>query len=354
MKRTVKRLMSNTYNHCDFDVSLLLKINNVENKYRFLTVCLLSLFSVLGFAQQGDAQTLQSARLRPRITSFLEIYDMTDGTRKVVREFNTTIEAPNWTPDGKWLVYNSGGLLYKISPDIADDQPKQINTDFIASSNNDHIISADGKLIAISAATPEDRRSRIYVLPFEGGVPQLVTPLGPSYLHGISPDNNFLAYCADRNGNFDVYVVPLLGGRERRLTDAEGLDDGPEYSPDGKYIWFNSVRTGLMQVWRMKADGSEQTQMTFDEDYNSWFPHVSPDGKQVVLIAYHKDDVAPSDHPANKNVVLRLMPSGGGSPRTIVELFGGQGTLNVNSWSPDSKRFAFVSYRLEMPEPSAQ
>jgi Tol biopolymer transport system component len=285
---------------------------------------------------------------RRRVTSFLEVYDVTSGTRKVVREFNNSIEAPNWTPDGKWLVYNSGGLLYKISPDNPG-EPVQINTDFITTCNNDHIISADGKLIVISAGTPEDRRSRIYVLPFEGGVPQLVTPLGPSYLHGISPDNNFIAYCAERNGNFDVYVVPLKGGVERRLTTAEGLDDGPEYSPDSKYIWFNSVRSGLMQAWRMKVDGSEQTQMTFDEDLNSWFPHVSPDGKQVVLIAYRKDDVAPGDHPANKNVILRLMPAEGGKATTIVELFGGQGTLNVNSWSPDSKRFAFVSYRLETP-----
>jgi len=269
-----------------------------------------------------------------------------------VREFNTRIEAPNWTPDGKWLIYNSGGLLYRISPDITGDQPKQINTDFVNSCNNDHVVSFDGTFIAISASPVEARRSYVYTVPIEGGIPQLVTPVGPSYLHGISPDNNFLAYCAERNGNFDVYVIPTKGGRERRLTEAEGLDDGPEYSPDGKYIWFNSVRTGLMQAWRMKADGSEQTQMTFDENFNAWFPHVSPDGKQVVYIAYHKGDVDPGAHPANKNVVLRLMPAEGGASKTLVELFGGQGTLNVHSWAPDSKRFAFVSYRLEETPPA--
>ena len=318
-------------------------------KYKFLSFCFFAVFSVFTFAQQQGGAQGQQRPARPRITSFLEIYDLTSGTRKVVREFNGTVEAPNWTPDGQWLIYNSGGLLYKISPDIPDARPVQINTDFVTNCNNDHVVSFDGTFIAISATPAESRHSYIYTAPIEGGVPQLVTPIGPSYLHGISPDNNFLAYCADRNGNYDVYVIPTRGGRERRLTDAEGLDDGPEYSPDGKYIWFNSVRTGLMQAWRMKTDGSEQTQMTFDEDLNSWFPHVSPDGKQVLIIAYHKDDVAPGDHPANKNVVLRLMPAEGGTPRTIVELFGGQGTLNVNSWAPDSKRFAFVSYRLEMP-----
>lgn len=171
--------------------------------------------------------------------------------------------------------------------------------------------------------------------------------MAPSYLHGWSPNGKYLAYCAERNGNFDIYTIPAAGGEEKRLTTADDLDDGPEYSPCGNYIWFNSVRSGLMQVWRMKADGSEQTQMTFDEERNSWFPHISPDGKKIVFIAYRKGDLKPNEHLANKNVELRLMPAKGGEPKTIVKLFGGQGTINVNSWSPDSKHFAFVSYKVE-------
>ncbi|WP_293669189.1 transporter [uncultured Parabacteroides sp.] len=282
---------------------------------------------------------------RNSVTSVLEIMDVNTGKRTVVKEFPALIEAPNWTSDGKWLVYNSGGKLYKISPDRPQ-EPIEINTGFATRCNNDHVISADGKHIAISHGTKEDHKSRVYTLPFEGGTPTLITPLAPSYLHGWSPDLKHLAFCAERNGNFDVYVIPAEGGEEVRLTDAEGLDDGPEYSPCGKYIWFNSVRTGLMQVWRMKADGSEQTQMTHDETRNSWFPHISPDGKQIVYIAYKKGDVSPGDHPANKNVELLLMPAEGGQPKTLVKLFGGQGTLNVNSWAPDSKRFAFVSYKV--------
>ena len=280
-----------------------------------------------------------------QVTSILEILEVETGTRTVVKEFPYLIEAPNWTTDGQWLVYNSGGKLYKLAPDQPG-EPVNICTGFATRCNNDHVISADGKQIAISNGTKEDGRSRIYTLPFEGGVPRLITPLGPSYLHGWSPDGKQLAYCAERNGNFDVYVIPALGGEEKRLTTAEGLDDGPEYSPCGQYIWFNSVRTGLMQVWRMKADGSEQTQMTFDETRNSWFPHISPDGKQIVFITYTKGDLEPGQHLANKNVELRLMPAEGGEPKTLVKLFGGQGTINVNSWAPDSKRFAFVSYRL--------
>jgi Tol biopolymer transport system component len=280
-----------------------------------------------------------------KVTAFLEIIDIRNSQRTVVMEFPYLIEAPNWTPDGKWLVYNSRGKLYKLSPDTPG-EPIEIPTGFATSCNNDHVISSDGKQIAISHGTKEDRKSRIYTLPFEGGTPTLITPMAPSYLHGWSPDKKMLAYCADRNGNYDVYLIPAEGGEEIRLTTAEGLDDGPEYSPCGNYIWFNSVRSGLMQVWRMKADGSEQTQITFDETRNSWFPHISPDGEQVVFITYMKGDVEPGQHPANKNVELRLMPAKGGEAVTIAKLFGGQGSLNVNSWAPDSKRFAFVSYRL--------
>jgi Tol biopolymer transport system component len=275
--------------------------------------------------------------------SKLEIYNTETGQRTVLKEFPYRIEAPNWTPDGKYLIYNSAGKLYQIAVEQPEDD-KVINTGFADNCNNDHVLSVDGERIAISHGTKEDGKSRIYILPLAGGTPALITPMAPSYLHGWSPDEKNLAYCAERTGNYDVYTIPAEGGVETRLTTAEGLDDGPEYSPDGKQIWFNSVRTGLMQVWRMNPDGSEQTQVTFDTERNSWFPHVSPDGKQVVFIAYKKDDVAPGDHPPGKNVELRIMPAEGGEAKTIIRLFGGQGTINVNSWAPDSKRFAFVSY----------
>jgi Tol biopolymer transport system component len=226
-------------------------------------------------------------------------------------------------------------------------QEELINTDFVNHCNNDHVISNSGQWLAVSHQTHEDGKSRIYTLPITGEKPVLITPLGPSYLHGWSPDENTLAYCAERNGNFDIYTIPADGGEETRLTTEDALDDGPEYSPDGKYIWFNSTRTGLMQVWRMEANGKNPEQMTFSLDKNSWFPHVSPNGKNVVFISYKKEDVKPDDHPFGKDVELYLMPSEGGVAKSVIQLFGGQGTINVNSWSPDSKRFAFISYERE-------
>ena len=294
-----------------------------------------------------------------QVISYLEIYDLETREHHVIKEFPFLIEAPNWTPDGEWLVVNRGGKIYKIAPDGSTDLI-QINTGSITQCNNDHVISADGKWLSISSNDPNARgySSYVYILPFEGGEPRKITPEGPSYLHGISPNGKEIAYCAFRgpNNEQDIYVMPVKGGKEVRLTDAPGLDDGPEYSPNGKQIWFNSVHTGRMQVWRMDKNGKNQTQMTFDEDMNSWFPHISPDGEKVVYIAYHDYEIDPGDHIANLNVQLRMIPAAGGEPEVLTELFGGQGTINVNSWSPDSKKFAYVSYRLteEMTAPKKE
>lgn len=276
--------------------------------------------------------------------SILETLDVFTGVRTVLKEFDYVIEAPNWTRDGRFLVYNSRGRMYTYA--LANGEIKEIDTGFAIDCNNDHVLSSDNAQLAVSHFTYEDATSRIYILPFAGGSPRLVTEKGPSYLHGWSPDGKTLAYCAERNGQYDIYTIPVDGGPETQLTNLPGLDDGPEYAPDGKHIWFNSVRTGLMQVWRMKSDGSNQTQMVA-EQANCWFPHVSPDGEWVVYIAYQKGDVEPGDHPANKNVEIRLVPASGGESKIVASLFGGQGTLNVNSWSPDNCTIAFVSYRLK-------
>lgn len=316
---------------------------------KFLFICVFVLMGALGVYAQNSAQ----------VTSYLEIYDLETREHHVIKEFPFLIEAPNWTPDGEWLVVNRGGKIYKIAPDGSTDLI-EINTGAITQCNNDHVISADGKWLSISSNDPNARgySSYVYILPFEGGEPRKITPEGPSYLHGISPNGKEIAYCAFRgpNNEQDVYVMPVKGGKEVRLTDAPGLDDGPEYSPNGKQIWFNSVRTGRMQVWRMDKNGKNQTQMTFDEDMNSWFPHISPDGEKVVYIAYHDYEIDPGEHIANLNVQLRMIPAAGGEPEVLTELFGGQGTINVNSWSPDSKKFAYVSYRLteEMTAPKKE
>ena len=276
------------------------------------------------------------------VYSSLEIFDLEAGKATQLCEADHLIEAPNWTKDGKKIVYNAGGLLYAY--DLENRRHDHIDTSYCTHCNNDHVLSPDGERVGISHQTVEDHASRLYVTSLRGGQPRLITPLAPSYLHGWSPDGKMLCYCAERNGQYDIYLIPSEGGEERQLTNEPGLDDGPEFSPDGKHIWFNSSRSGLMQIYRMDVNGRDVTQMT-DEESNNWFPHVSPDGKWVVYISYRKGEVEPTQHPANKEVELRLMPSAGGKSRCLVPLFGGQGTLNVNSWAPDGKRFAFIRYR---------
>jgi len=277
---------------------------------------------------------------RDFIGSNLEVMDVETGVRKVIYQSPVSIQAPNWSVDGKYLIYNSGGLLYKF--DLDKGEPEVISSGFATSNNNDHVLSFDGKMLGISHHVAEEEgKSIIFTMPAEGGTPKRITSLGPSYLHGWSPDGKYLTYTADRHDNFDIYKISVRRKKEIRLTDAPGLDDGPEYSPDGKYIYFNSARTGTMQIWRMKADGSQQEQLTSDE-YNNWFPHVSPDGKWIVLLSF-LPDVKADDHPFYKHVYIRLMPADGGTSRVIAYLYGGQGTINVPSWSPDSKKIAFVS-----------
>ena len=272
------------------------------------------------------------------LESTLETIAITSTNHKVIYQSNNHFEAPNWSRDGKFFLFNQEGRIYKLP--VSGGEPLLLNTDFAINCNNDHGISPDGTQLAISDQSI-DGKSHIYTLPIEGGTPKLITMLGPSYWHGWSPDGNTLAYCAERNGNYDIYTIPAEGGEEKRLTTTIGLDDGPDYSPDGQYIYFNSERTGMMQIWRMKSDGSEQVQITNDE-YNNWFAHPSPDGKWIVFLSYEKEV---QGHPPNKDVMLRLMSVELGEIQILAKLFGGQGTINVPSWSPDSNYLAFVSYR---------
>src|SRR5256712_2183685 len=276
------------------------------------------------------------------VGSNLEILDVVSGDRTIVYRSPESLQAPNWTTDGKALIYNSRGLLYRF--DLVDRRPVVVSTGFATSNNNDHVLSFDGRTLAISHHSSEDHNASIvYTVPVGGGTPRRVTRQGPSYLHGWSPDGKFLVYTGERGGEFDVYRISVEGGDETRLTSAPGLDDGPEYSPDGRYIYFNSVRSGTMQLWRMRADGSSQEQITSDQ-YNNWFPHLSPDGQWVVFLSFMQD-VAPGDHPFYKHVYLRVMSTreGGSSVRVVPYVYGGQGTINVPPWAPASRRLTFVS-----------
>jgi hypothetical protein len=274
-----------------------------------------------------------------QLISTLETVPIASKDRRAIYTSTNLIEAPNWLRDGASLIFNSKGHIYQMS--ATGGVAQAIDTGFATRCNNDHGLSPDGKTLAISDQSQE-RRSIIYTLPIAGGTPQRITKLGPSYWHGWSPDGKTLAYCGERDGEFDIYTMPSAGGEETRLTTAKGLDDGPDYSPDGQLIYFNSDRTGMMQVWRMRADGSQQEQVTTDE-FNNWFPHPSPDGRWLVFLSYEKDV---KGHPENKDVTLRLMPLAGGKIEVLAKLFGGQGTINVPSWSPDSRRLAFVSYQF--------
>ncbi|MDT0648842.1 TolB family protein [Autumnicola edwardsiae] len=274
--------------------------------------------------------------------SRLEIMNVETGERKVLMTSGHSIQAPNWTRSGK-LIYNSNGWLYNY--DLETEKISMLNTGFAIDNNNDHVLSADENKIAISHHNPEDDgNSSIYYLPIDGSdQPVKVTKdgVGASYAHGWSPNGQSILFTGDRNGQYDIYQVDVESGKETQLTNTETLDDGSEFSRDGRHIYFNSNRTGAMQIWRMNADGSEQTQLTTDK-FNDWFPHVSPDQEQLIFISF-PEEIDSGDHPFYKRCLLRTMPIKGGEPKVVGYIYGGQGTINVPSWSPDGKYVAFVT-----------
>jgi Tol biopolymer transport system component len=296
---------------------------------------------LLGFSLSLSAQIPAGKK----VISSLYVYDLASEKSELILTEKRHFEAPNWSRDGQFLLINSYGKLEKISP--KGEKLGVLPTGAVAKANNDHGYSFDGKTLYISSGKPEIKggSSFIFKVSADGGEPVQLTPLTPSYWHGISPDGSTMVYCGVRNGNYDIYAMSTSGGEEIRLTTTEGLDDGPEYSPDGKYIYINSYRSGMMQIWRMKVDGSQPEQMTFDE-HSNWFAHIAPNNRVATIISYMEDKK--QAHPFGHQVKLRLLDLKTKKVKDLTEAFyGGQGTINVPSWSPDGKKFAYVQYALE-------
>ena len=290
---------------------------------------------------------------RDYIGSRLELLNVSNGHRSQIYSSRVPFEAPNWAPDGGSLFYQSSGgdnatrgRLYKF--DLATRLPQLIDTGYAIRLNNDHVLSFDGTQFGLSDNSSGE--SAISTMPVRGGMPTRITPNTPSYMHSWTTDAKWLIYTGGRKlkgskeNEFDIYKIASDGsGKEINLTNSPGLDDGPEVSPDGKWIYFNSTRTGQMQIWRMGLDGKNPERVTKDDQWNDWFPHFSPDGRWIVIISYGHD-VEPTNHPYYKHCMIRIMPAdGSAAPKTIAYVYGGQGTINVPSWSPDGTHVAFVS-----------
>jgi TolB protein len=302
------------------------------------TVIAWTLLAGLAYAQE------QPKRYRSSIT----IFDMAIRSTRVLYQADDVIEAPNWSRDGKFLLVNTGGSLYRLPVNGEAKLDKiSLGSDGDYRCNNDHDFSRDGKWLAFSASSPSSRQSQVYLAKADGSDVKLMTPASPSYFHGWSPDGKWLAFVGSRGGKFELYRVSVSGGGEQRLTSKGGYDDGPEYSPDGKWIYFNSNRSGGWDIWRMPADGAgpddAKAERITNDEYEDWFPHISPDGKSIVFLSFPKGTANHNGKMAGMS--LRLMPARDPSKvEVLTTFFGGQGTINVNSWSPDSKKFAYVVY----------
>lgn len=286
-----------------------------------------------------------------RYRSLITIYDFRTKKTRTVHEMDGVMEAPNWSRDGKFLLVNTGGDLFKLP--VAGGKLEKIELDGPGyRCNNDHDLSRDGKRLAFSASSPTSRQSQVYVADADGKNVKLLTPAAPSYFHGWSPDGKWLAFVGQRGGKYELFRVPVEGGPEERLTSKGAYDDGPEYSPDGHWIYFNSNRSGGWDLWRIPALGGgpedRAAERITNDEGEDWFPHFSPNGKHLIFLTFPKG--TEGHNGKMPGMMLRYLPPPGTkirikNPKTLLTFFGGQGTINVNSWSPDSKQFAFVIYQ---------
>jgi Tol biopolymer transport system component len=272
------------------------------------------------------------------VQSIIETHEVATGRVREVLTVEGRIEAPNWAPSGDWLLVNGEGRLFRVP--LEKPELQVIDTGAAVRCNNDHGITPDGSTIILSSHH-EGEGSQVYLMPVAGGALRKVSPVAPSWWHGVSPDGRTLTYVAARGGRrvIDVYTL-VPGEEERRLTQGEGHCDGPDYSADGALIYYNCDRGGHAQIWVMGADGSGQRQL-FGDEFVNWFPHPSPEGKHLVYLAYPPGTLG---HPADLEVALVLCDPDGSNRRRVQEFTGGQGTINVPSWSPDGSAFAYVRY----------
>lgn len=277
-----------------------------------------------------------------KVTSFLQTVSVDGKPGSAVTVYTSTerFEAPNWTRDGVSLVFDQGGRMMKIP--VAGGTPEAIPIGAATRCNGSHGISPDGKLLAITCGMPDVTGARVYIVPLAGGEPRVVTETPSSYWHSWSPDGKTIVFTRPNHGGGNFLTIPVGGGAETPLTSGTGVNDDPDFAPDGHFIYFNSDRAGGMQIFRMRPDGTGVEQITFDDRPN-WSPHPSPDGKWIVFLSYEK---GVTGHPSNKNVDLRLLSVKDRKIKVLASFLGGSGSMNVPSWSPDSKRIAFVSYEL--------
>jgi len=322
----------------------------------FLLFSSLFLCLVAAVAAQNPAQSAVAA---PQYRTHFVIYDVQKKATSTLFTIEGEWHAPNWTPNGKYIISDMGGDLYRIPVHGASaGKPEKIGISQKMMATNDHALSWDGKQIAITGIAPSTAKIRsaadihnpLFIMKIDGSNAREVH-LG--WLHAWSPDGKYVSYVQYHGDNFDIYRINTDGSGELLMTTNKAQDDGPEYSADGKWVYFCSNRSGKWDGWRMPAAGAGPDdklaeKITHGTDTQDWFPHVSLDGKWLYTISY------PIDHPDHNyvgdgiKIKLLSLENGvaakGAELTTVRTFFGGQGSANTGGWAPDSRKFAWTEY----------
>lgn len=278
--------------------------------------------------------------------STLQTIEFTDQFRRavVIRSVPAYMQSADWAPDGKSIVVYEDGNMERI-PYLTPDgggPPQPVDVSGLLGCSGNFGLSPDGRLLGVSCSRVSGGLHQVYLLSAQGGgAPrQLTHGEQASYFHAWSPDGKTVAFTRGSASYADIFTVPAAGGPETRLT-RDTLNDGPVYSPDNQYIYFDSSRSGTTQIWRMRPDGSDPEQITDDDSLNS-SPHISPDGNTLAFLSQPL-----GAHGRLGPAAVRVMRLGDGLIQRVVELSGDRGSFAMQPWG-NGKRFAFISYQ-ELP-----
>jgi Tol biopolymer transport system component len=288
------------------------------------------------------AAPLKSARRT--LYSTLQTIQTEDQFRRalVVRTVPSYMQAASWAPDGGSIYVHEAGRIERIPylPPGVGGVPQVLDTGALVDCSGNYGLSPDGKSLALSCAASRGGMHQVYVLAVqEQGPPHRVTVGGESsFFHAWSPDSRSIAFTRGSADRADIFTIEAAGGTELRLT-RDTVNDGPDYSADGKLIYFDSSRSGSTQIWRMKIDGSGAEQLTDDESLNS-SPHVSRDGRTIAFLSR-----TPTLRPGIGASSIKLMSFSDGQIRTLVNFQGDRGSFSMYAWG-DANHLAFVSYQM--------
>ena len=189
--------------------------------------------------------------------------------------------------------------------------------------------------IAFGGIDANDRRQAdiFSTRPGEGDLHQLTDAPGRDICPAYSPDGKDIAFCSDRTGAFEIWVMDANGKHERQVTALGNSSTFPDFSPDGRMLAFSSAPAGgRTDLWMVPTDGAAPIQVTDTPDVFEENPAWSPDGTTILFVRIAGDF-------SGGQLWTRDVATGQETQLTFDPTFKDQ----TPDWSPDGTRIAYAA-----------